>query len=303
MLGHLSNKTGFQIRGECCAADGNSEWQSERVIQRHKNKFSRCAGAEKGFSVDLLEKLTLLEDGWVVCRVFRKNLFKVGSEGGSGTTIAHNTASNLLPGCNIDGSGSSHQSPLLMQRDSCCHPYLERHHHASEHSQHTSMFDLYMKQPADLGLHTYSNSQMPDSHPQHDHYSHHHHQKQNLIPNNSERFNNTKAVGIYDDFSAQQLTTDQSPLMLKQLISRNCVSAEAARGGKDLGYGRTTNGLQVTSPPQQIVVAAAAATAAAGNEWAMPMLDTTSSVHRMDLQRQQQQLALREEMNFWGYSK
>ncbi|GAB4845097.1 hypothetical protein Ancab_038503 [Ancistrocladus abbreviatus] len=243
------------------------------------------------------------EDGWVVCKVFKKkNLFKVGG-GGGGVTTGNSTSSNHLR-CDTSGSASSTQSRYLMQRENSSHQYLLLRQHANYHNQ---QLDLYVK-PAEIGLHSYSGIPLP--HPHHDQYSRHH---QILVPAQSDSGNNNEAMGLYHDFSTRQLTTDQSPLMLKQLIPRDCESAAA---GENLGYGQTTNGLEVASSPQQQMVVASAAVAASG-EWTMPMLDrpvppplhntnddseTNSSLHQLNRQ-QQQQLSLRGEMDFWGYAK
>ncbi|GAB4861168.1 hypothetical protein Ancab_036325 [Ancistrocladus abbreviatus] len=250
------------------------------------------------------------EDGWVICRVFKKkNLFKVGGGGGGATTGNSTAADHML--CNTNGSSSSNQSPYLMQRDSGNHQYLLLRQHANDHTQ---QLHLYMK-PAELGLHSYSHLPLPQPH--HDQYSHHH---PNLFPTHSDGVNNNnEAIGLYHEFSTRQLTTDQSPLMLKQLIPRDCESAAAAAGSESLGYGPTANGLEVVSSPQQQMVVASAGAAAAASEWAMPMLDrlvpppthsvnddadTNSSLHQMNQQQQpDQQLSLRGEMNFWGYAK
>ncbi|KAJ8427289.1 hypothetical protein Cgig2_003025 [Carnegiea gigantea] len=111
------------------------------------------------------------EDGWVVCRVFKKkNLFKVAS-GGGGTTSA--ASDQLL--CNTTGSSGSTQSWPFIARDT--NAQYHHHHHLllrNDHQQ-TSTFDLYMNKP-DLGLHSYSHPhQIPALPPPvpHSDYPHH----------------------------------------------------------------------------------------------------------------------------------
>ncbi|KNA24792.1 hypothetical protein SOVF_012420 [Spinacia oleracea] len=117
------------------------------------------------------------EDGWVICRVFKKkNLFKIGGDqiGGGGTTTSA-TSDQLL--CNPSGSSNGNQSRLFIPRDHTnnnSHSQYPHHLLLRNDPQTTSTFDLYMNKP-DLGLHSYPHShQIGPLHPPPDQYPTHH---------------------------------------------------------------------------------------------------------------------------------
>ncbi|XP_057528053.1 protein BEARSKIN2-like [Amaranthus tricolor] len=115
---------------------------------------------------DDLQGTTTGEDGWVVCRVFKKkNLFKVGNEQGGATASA--TSDQLL--YNPTGSNCNDQSRPFIRSDHTNNPHYQHHLLQRNDPQPTSSFDLYMK--PDLGLHSYSHPHQIAalSHP--DHYT------------------------------------------------------------------------------------------------------------------------------------
>ncbi|KAL8133186.1 protein BEARSKIN1-like [Apium graveolens] len=120
------------------------------------------------------------EDGWVICRVFKKkNLFKIGNEGGGAST-----ASDQLNNIN---SANSNQPRTLS--------HSENHHQYLLHQQNHQNFDL--------GLNSYSQLN-PVSLPQYQQ----HVEAQNFIPTHH------KTLGY--DFPA---LPSESPLMIKQLMT------------------------------------------------------------------------------------
>ncbi|KAK9691394.1 hypothetical protein RND81_09G194600 [Saponaria officinalis] len=97
---------------------------------------------------------TSCEDGWVVCRVFKKkNLFKVGGEQSGGTTSSNTSDQFLIHG---SSSNNNNQSRPFIPRDDQYHHHHHQHQLLLRNEQATSTFDLYMNKPTDLGLHNYT---------------------------------------------------------------------------------------------------------------------------------------------------
>ncbi|KAJ7949627.1 NAC domain protein [Quillaja saponaria] len=132
------------------------------------------------------------EDGWVVCRVFKKkNLFKIGNEGGSSMNSDQQFNNN---------TSSTNQSRTLMHREN---QYLLRQ------QQQNPAGNFELNKP-ELSLH-YSHMQTPP-------YSLF--QSQTLLP--------THKPIVYDYSSS--LPSDNSPVMVKQFMSnpRDCESGSEA---------------------------------------------------------------------------
>ncbi|XP_021300036.1 protein BEARSKIN2-like [Herrania umbratica] len=212
------------------------------------------------------------EDGWVVCRVFKKkNLFKVGSNGG-GSSI--NSSDQQL------NTSSSSQPRSLMHRSS--DQYLVRHQHHN--------FEL---NKAELALH-YSHMQTPQ-------YSLF--QPQTLVQPH-------KPIN-YEFAAAPAALPPNPPVMIKQLMSRDCES-----GSESLRYQACEPGLEVgTCEPSQPM--GVPGRDEGMNEWSM--LDRLVSASHMGHEDSSKgvrfeetnatavhpmnQLSLRGEMDFWGYGK
>ncbi|KAG6715692.1 hypothetical protein I3843_04G006600 [Carya illinoinensis] len=216
------------------------------------------------------------EDGWVVCRVFKKkNLFKVnGNEGGSG----------MNSGQQLNNTLNTNQPRTFLHRDN--NQYLPRQQHNSGN------------QPSfepELALHQYSH--MPSSH-----YSLF--QSQPLLPTH-------KPLGY--DYSS---LPSETPIMVKQLMTnpRDCESGsdslryQACEQGLEVGTcqpppqlvtGRDHHeGMNEWSMLDRLV------TSHIGNhdqesskEVRFEEDPNTSSAPQIN------QLSLRGEMDFWGYQK
>ncbi|KAL9229928.1 hypothetical protein vseg_005341 [Gypsophila vaccaria] len=207
---------------------------------------------------------TTCEDGWVVCRVFKKkNLFKVGGDQQSGgTTSSNNSADQLL----LHGSTSNNntQSRPFIPRDN-----QYQYHHQHQHQQHqlllrneqatsTTTFDLYMnnKPTADLGLHNYTHPHQITPLPDYDAIAH---------PN--QLYNNTEEAGPTLEMAACE-PSDPHHHHHHQGINEWTMLDRAVVGDDEQGNGMPT------------------------------------TVHDMSQQQQQQQqLSIRGEMDFWGYAK
>ncbi|KAJ6422275.1 hypothetical protein OIU84_027266 [Salix udensis] len=216
------------------------------------------------------------EDGWVVCRVFKKkNLFKVSSEGGS---TSMNSSDQQVH------SSSSNQSRTFMHRDS---QYLLRQHH-NHGNTHQQPYE------AELELHYPPHMATPHQ------YSLF--QSQTLLPT-------SKSLGY--DYSGLH---KESSAMVKQLMSnpRDCESgSESLRyhacepglevctceAPQPMVAGREDHlGLNKWAMLDRVV------TSHLGNE------DSSKGVRFDDASNAPSthpinQLSLREEMNFWGYGK
>ncbi|XP_058194426.1 protein BEARSKIN2 [Rhododendron vialii] len=229
------------------------------------------------------------EDGWVVCRVFKKkNLFKVGGEGGGASNIMATDQLNTN-----SSNGNPSRTTYMHHRDN--HQYIMRHQQS---------FDLYKS--SELAL-NYSHVPLPNYHPHINII-----QEQNLIPTH-------KLMGY--DYSA--LPSD-SPLMVKQLMSSNPRDCESG-SDQNLQYQACEPGLEVgtSCEPSQNMVGGRDHHENI-NEWGMldhsrivatsPHLgqeDSLSKGHEHvrfgDANEPSIQpmnpLSLRGEMDFWGYGK
>jgi hypothetical protein len=212
----------------------------------------------------------LQEDGWVVCRVFKKkNLFKIGSEGGS----THNQDQQMN---NI----SSNNPRSFMQREN---QYLLHQQHQN-HSRNLSGFEL---EKPELGLHY---QQLQNS----SQYSLYHSQSQPQ----------PQTLRVNFDYSYASSLQSEQPITVKQLMTnpRDCES-----GSDGLRYQVSESGIEVGScePPQEIGVGRSEGM----NEWGMldrlVNEDSTKEATRFEDANPHQinQLSLRGEMDFWGYGK
>ncbi|KAI5311627.1 PREDICTED: NAC [Prunus dulcis] len=229
------------------------------------------------------------EDGWVICRVFKKkNLFKVGNEGGS-------SSMNSSDHQQLNNTSSTNQARSFMhtQRDN---EYLLR-------QQHSQAFELN-----NPGLH-YAHLQPP---PQYSLF-----QPQALIPTH-------KPLAGYD---YTQLPSDDSPGhgMVKQLMTnpRDCES-----GSESLRYQACEPGLEVgTCEPNQAPMVAGGGgrdhhDQSGMNEWGMldrlvtshlgndqdssskgARYDQNANAAASSVTQINNHLSLRGEMDFWGYGK
>ncbi|KAK3229697.1 hypothetical protein Dsin_001578 [Dipteronia sinensis] len=218
------------------------------------------------------------EDGWVVCRVFKKkNLFKVGNNEVSNMNSSSSDHQQQQQQFNNSSSATNNNNPRNFMHRSSENQYLLRQHQQS----------LIELNKPELALH------YPPQIPRYSLF-----QPQTLIPSH---------------YSA--LASDAAPpppVMVKQLMSnpRDCES-----GSESLRYQAAAGcepGLEVgTCEP---VTTAATTLQMVGrdhdhhqglNDWSS-MLDqdhhhaTASSTHHV---HQINQLSLRGEMNFWGYEK
>ncbi|KAL2939087.1 Protein BEARSKIN2, partial [Bienertia sinuspersici] len=213
------------------------------------------------------------EDGWVVCRVFKKkNLFKIGGEPGGGNSTTSATSDQLL--CNPTGSSSSNQSRPFIPRDhhhQNTNPHYHHHHQLllrNDHQHHhqapggaTSTFDLYMNKPTDLGLHSYAHPHQiaaaaaalpPD-------YPHHLYQPADAGPTALE-MGPGPGPGPSDQINEWA--------MLDRVVGHHQDDQQQQQPNNNASH------------------------------------DLTSTVLEMNQQQQhQQQLSLRGEMDFWGYAK
>lgn len=123
------------------------------------------------------------EDGWVICRVFKKKiLFKIVNEGGSSSS-----ASDQLNNINPSTNNNNNNQPRLLSNNP--HQYLLNHQH----------------QNFDLGL---NYSHIPVSLPQY---------PQNIQPQNFMIPTHKQTMG-YDDFTTLH-SDHQAPLLVKQLMT------------------------------------------------------------------------------------
>ncbi|XP_062025382.1 protein BEARSKIN2 [Rosa rugosa] len=261
------------------------------------------------------------EDGWVICRVFKKkNLFKVtgNNEGGSSS---------------MNSSDHHHHQQLTMNTNQLqARTFMHTHSSRSDTNQY-----LLRQQAFELNR-PHDHDQDQDQLPPALHYAHlnlqpppqyslFHSQALN-VPTNSH-----KTLAAYNDYST--LPSDSSPGhgMVKQLMTnpRDCEST----GSESLRYQACEPGLEVNDTTcetnqQAIVNAGGRSSDDQGmSEWAMLDRLVTSHLGNEDStskggasagarydqdgngsstvnqinQQQQQQLSLRGEMDFWGYAK
>ncbi|XP_074314125.1 protein BEARSKIN2-like [Silene latifolia] len=211
------------------------------------------------------------EDGWVVCRVFKKkNLFKIGGEqqGTTTTTSSTNSDHQLL----ITGSSSNNQSRPFIPRD---HTNTQYHHHHNHHhlmlrneQATSSTFDLYMnnnnnnnKPDLGVGLLTYTH---PHQITPLDYTTTSHHPHQLLYQSGPEAGPTLEMAAEPSDPHHHQGINEWT--MLDRAVVGHPQDDEV-QGGNNNNNGN----------------------------------DLSSTVH--DINQQQQQLSLRGEMDFWGYDK
>ncbi|KAF9587155.1 hypothetical protein IFM89_039595 [Coptis chinensis] len=221
------------------------------------------------------------EDGWVVCRVFKKkNLFKIGGGSEGGTSMQGTTTHQLM-----NNASSNNQALALLTRDSHTQ-YANRVQHMNQHT-----FDLYKPE---LGLH-YTTINHPDSSI---HYSNLQPQTLILQPHNN------KPIG-YDP----QLLSNQRD---------NCDSgSESLVAGGQVQYQPCEQGAGIDNESQQMV---AGERDVGLNDWTMldrlvtphqlGAEDSSKGVVRFEdatnassVNQINQQLSIRGEMDFWGYAK
>ncbi|XP_028805994.1 protein BEARSKIN2 [Neltuma alba] len=230
------------------------------------------------------------EDGWVVCRVFKKkNLFKIGNEG----TSMHNTDQQL------NNSSSINQPRSFMRRES---QYLMHHHHQQQQNpRNSSGFQL---EKPELALH------YPPPHLQNPQYSLF--QAQPLLP----------PAAHYNSYSSA-LPSDTPSMAAKQLMTNPAGDCDSG-GSEGLRYQVSETGnMEVgTCEPTGQEIGTGREDQGGFNEWGvLDRLVVTShhlgneesskgvrfedasnpqSVHQIN---HQQQLSLRGEVDFWGYGK
>lgn len=215
------------------------------------------------------------EDGWVVCRVFKKkNLFKVGNEGGT----SMNSSGQQL------NTSNNNQPRTFMHRDN---QYLLRPHHNNGTQQ---PFEL---NKPELALH-YPHMSTPHQ------YSLF--QSQTLMPTQ-------KPIGY--DYPA---LPSESTVMVKQLMSnaRDCESGseslryQACEPSLEVGTcepnqqmvpGRDDQSMTAWAMLDRVVVASHIGNEDHSSKGVRFEDANASSVHPIN------QLSLRGEMDFWGYGK
>lgn len=245
------------------------------------------------------------EDGWVVCRVFKKkNLIKIGnSEGGGGHNggmIMMNSYDQQLNMSSTSASTSCSQSrSIFTQRNNTINQYLL-------HSQHSH--DL-----------NYSHIPVPPHHqyPQleaQNFISTHNPIKPLMLTSTSNNYDHhnllalpTGSTADYDQHQSPAVITN---MQVKQFMSSNtntstrdhdCESASPAAG-----YQACEPGIESDQSSQPMVVSASARDDHQNlNEWDRLVITTshhqdsnpTSSINQIN------QLSLRSEMDFWAYGK
>ncbi|KAL5073483.1 hypothetical protein RYX36_012467 [Vicia faba] len=215
------------------------------------------------------------EDGWVVCRVFKKkNLFKIENEGGS----THNQDQQM-------NNMSSTNPRSFMQREN---QYLLHQQQQQHQNQPRNLTGFELEKP-ELGLHY--------QHLQNSQYSLFHSQPQPLL-------HTQKHLEMNFDYSYATSLPSEQPIIVKQLMTnpRDCES-----GSDGLRYQVSESGIEVGScePHQEIGVGRSEGI----NEWGMldrlVNEDSTKEATRYEdgNPHQMNQLSLRGEMDFWGYGK
>ncbi|CAK9313888.1 unnamed protein product [Citrullus colocynthis] len=210
------------------------------------------------------------EDGWVVCRVFKKkNLFKVTNEGvgggGGGGGSSANSDQHLNN--NAHSSASIATPHTFMQRESQYQLRQPQQNYASHPT-----FEL---NKSDLALH-YIPTPPPPSH----NFPHHH-----LFHSNLSTLKPLPGSSAAYDYPALSSLPPDAPLMVKQLMSNNPET------------GQPTDGMAEPWAMLDRLV-----TSHLGNE------DSSKDVrfedeHGSSSVSQINQLSLRGEMDFWGYAK
>ncbi|CAI9267150.1 unnamed protein product [Lactuca saligna] len=226
--------------------------------------------------------LTSPEDGWVICRVFKKkNLFKVGGNEGS-----------------RGSSGSDQLNHGSNQPGSFSHPRVENHHqylpyHQEQHQQ--------LQTFVDLGL---NHGHLPHPYP--------HLQAQNFIPTH-------KPLGY--DFSNLP-SEDSPVMVKQLMSNHgDCDSGSGENQQLPVGYQGCEPGLEAGTcePPERMVNAAgnewgmmdrivtshlgAAANEDGSSSKELVRYENNANASSSSSMQQVNQLPLRGEMDFWGYGK
>uniref|UniRef100_A0A7N0ZUD0 NAC domain-containing protein n=1 Tax=Kalanchoe fedtschenkoi TaxID=63787 RepID=A0A7N0ZUD0_KALFE len=235
------------------------------------------------------------EDGWVVCRVFKKkNLFKATGNQGSSSTRLHTEHHHYqIPNASIQlnslrsfSSNSDDQQQYFLQRHSQLNTSSLNTSQQAASAGNNNLEGHHIYKPTELALH-YSHLPMP-------HYNSLLQVPQtSLIPSSAHAYSN----------SAHGLGSDESPVMVKQFMSNprgQCESgSESMRYQQDRGL---EDGTCDGARPDEGL-----------GEWAM--LDRLVTSHQIAGQQHPgdsdrdthvnhiNQLSLRSEMDFWGYGK
>ncbi|KAI3464240.1 hypothetical protein Pfo_020903 [Paulownia fortunei] len=234
------------------------------------------------------------EDGWVVCRVFKKkNLFKVGnSEGGghsNGGLMMMNSCDQLNMSSTSASTSCSQSRSVFTQRNNAINPYLL-------HPQNYSHIPLpphhqYPQLEAQnfISNHNHIKPLMLTSTSNYDHHN------LSALP--------TTTTTDYDDHHPSPAVI--TSMQVKQFMSSNtstrddCESASPAAG-----YQACEPGIECDQSSQPMVVGASRDDQNL-NEWDRLVITTshhqdsnpTSSINQIN------QLSLRSEMDFWAYGK
>lgn len=166
------------------------------------------------------------EDGWVVCRVFKKkNLFKIGNEGSGGGSIMHNMNSDQQVNNNNNSSSINH-----LQARSFMHRSSESSYLLHQQNPRNSGFEL---DKPDLALH------YPPPHLQNPHHQYSLFQPQSLIPTHKPTINAYNDHHFTSSYPST-LTSNSPPIPAKHLLAnpRDC---DGSGGDPGLRY-------QVLSP-------------------------------------------------------
>ncbi|XAR55676.1 hypothetical protein NMG60_11035832 [Bertholletia excelsa] len=237
------------------------------------------------------------EDGWVICRVFKKkNLFKVGSEGGGGggsmgaSSVSDHHHHQLM--INNNASTSNNQPHRTFTSTGNSHEYLLRHQ-----PPHPQTFDLYKSALALNYSYTHPTIPLPFSHIPHN---------LTLIPT---ALNNSKSLG-YDYNPNPSRECESTGTGSDNLNLRYQPCGEPGGGLEDVGTCGSGNAREIDDEENNI------------NEWGgmgMGMLDRFVPAaaaaaappppppQHLGLAQEDDssnpQISLRGEMDFWGYAK
>ncbi|KAF8025125.1 hypothetical protein BT93_F2083 [Corymbia citriodora subsp. variegata] len=240
------------------------------------------------------------EDGWVVCRVFKKkNLFKIAGNDSGGQTSVGSDQNHHHQQLSINSTSNTtaHQPRSFMHRDSSL--YL--------HSNHLSPSTAFELNKTELGLHYSSSQHLPQ-------YS--------LFPSSQALIPTPKPIGYHDYTALQSADAVAPPVMLKQLMSSNARD-QCESGSDSFRYQNCDQGLEVgTCEATQEQMVGARDEAGMG-DWGM--LSVTSGAHNQLGSHNEDDsgskgvrfedgtattslhpinhLSLRGEMDFWGYGK
>ncbi|XP_038890265.1 protein BEARSKIN2-like [Benincasa hispida] len=210
------------------------------------------------------------EDGWVVCRVFKKkNLFKVTNEGVGGGGGGSSANSDQHVNNNAHSSASIATPHTFMHRDSQYQLRQPQQNYASHPT-----FEL---NKSDLALH-YIPTPLPTSH----NFPHHHLFHPNLSPIKPGLPGSSAAY----DYPALSSLPPDAPLMVKQLMSNNSET------------GQPTDGMTEPWAMLDRLV-----TSHLGNEDSNKDVRFDTNTGSSSVSFQINQLSVESEMTFGGYAK